>query len=130
MKMINGIELLKKIKNNELKLNQKINVYYDNKDVAYDLVAILTYKGNEVIWSENTFRFSMLYDDNYLFEIIEEKTIQENISKLSYQQIGTYQLDNNDILGFIKALNEQFTKHGRKINEIVDYINKEEVDKR
>lgn len=63
-------------------------------------------------------------------EIIEEKTIQENISRLSYQQIGTYQLDNNDILGFIKALNEQFTKHGRKINEIVDYINKEEVDKR
>ena len=63
-------------------------------------------------------------------EIIEEKTIQKNISRLSYQQIGTYQLDNNDILGFIKALNEQFTKHGRKINEIVDYINKEEVDKR
>ena len=128
--MINGIELLKKIKNNELKLNQKINVYYDNKDVAYDLVAILTYKGNEVIWTENTFRFSMLYDDNYLFEIVEEKTIQENISRLSYQQIGTYQLDNNDILGFIKTLNEQLTKHGRKINEIVDYINKEEVDKR
>lgn len=128
--MINGIELLKKIKNNELKLNQKINVYFDNKDVAYDLVAILTYKGKEVIWTENTFRFSMLYDDNYLFEIIEEKSIIENISRLSYQQIGTYQLDNNDILGFIKALNEQFTKHGRKINEIVDYINKEEVDKR
>lgn len=104
--MINGIELLKKIKNNELKLNQKINVYYDNKDVAYDLVAILTYKGKEVIWTENTFRFSMLYDDNYLFEIIEEKSIIENISRLSYQQIGTYQLDNNDILGFIKALNE------------------------
>ena len=67
---------------------------------------------------------------NEKVEIIEEKTIQENISRLSYQQIGTYQLDNNDILGFIKALNEQFTKHGRKINEIVDYINKEEVDKR
>lgn len=128
--MINGIELLKKIKNNELKLNQKINVYYDNKDAVYDLVAILTYKGNEVIWTENTFRFSMLYDDNYLFEIVEEKTIQENISRLSYQQIGTYQLDNNDILGFIKALNEQLTKHGRKLNEIIDYINKKEVDKR
>ena len=124
--MISGIELLKKIKNNELKLNQKINVYYDNKDVAYDLVAILTYKGNEVIWTENTFRFSMLYDDNYLFEIIEEKTIQENISRLSYQQIGTYQLDNNDTLGFIKALNEQLTKHGRKINEVIDYINRKE----
>ena len=127
--MINGIELLKKIKNNELKLNQKINVYYDSKGVAYDLVAILIYKGKEVIWSENTFRFSMLYDDNYLFQIIEEKTIKKNISRLSYQQIGTYQLDNNDILGFIKALSEQLTKHGRKINEIVDYINKEHFDR-
>ena len=129
--MINGIELLQKIKNGELKLNTKISVYYDDLITdTLDLVAELTYKGNEVIWTENTFRFSMLYDDNYLFQIVEEKTIQENISRLSYQQIGTYQLDNNDILGFIKALNEQLTKHGRKINEIVDYINKEEVDKR
>lgn len=125
--MINGIELLQKIKNNELKLNQKINVYYDNLITdTLDLVAVLTYKGNEVIWSENTFKFSMLYDGNYLFEIAEEKTIQENISRLSYQQIGTYQLDNNDILSFIKLLNEQLTKHGRKINEIIDYINKKE----
>lgn len=129
--MINGIKLLQKIKNNELKFNQKINVYFDNTLTGtLDLEAVLTYKGDEVIWSENTFRFSMLYDDNYLFEIIEDKSIIEKISRLSYQQIGTYQLDNNDILGFIKALNEQFTKHGRKINEIVDYINKEEVDKR
>lgn len=125
--MINGIELLQKIKNNELKLNQKINVYYDNLITdTLDLVAVLTYKGNEVIWSENTFKFSMLYDGNYLFEIAEEKIIQENISRLSYQQIGTYQLDNNDILSFIKLLNEQLTKHGRKINEVIDYLNKKE----
>lgn len=128
--MINGIELLQKIKNGELKLNTKISVYYDDLITdTLDLVAELTYKGNEVIWTENTFRFSMLYDDNYLFEIIEEKIIQENISRLSYQQIGTYQLDNNDILGFIKTLNEQLTKHGRKINEIVDYINRRELMK-
>lgn len=125
--MINGIELLQKIKNNELKLNQKINVYYDNLITdTLDLVAVLTYKGNEVIWSENTFKFSMLYDGNYLFEIAEEKNIQENISRLSYQQIGTYYFENNDILGFIKALNDQLTKHGRKINEVIDYLNKKE----
>ena len=128
--MISGIELLQKIKNGELKLNTKISVYYDDLITdTLDLVAKLTYKGNEVIWTENTFRFSMLYDDNYLFEIIEEKIIQENISRLSYQQIETYQLDNNDILGFIKTLNEQLTKHGRKINEIVDYINRRELMK-
>ena len=129
--MISGIELLQKIKNNELKLNQKINVYYNNLITdTLDLVAELTYKGDEVIWTEKTFRFSMLYDDNYLFEIIEDKSIIEKISRLNYQQIGTYQLDNNDTLGFIKALNEQLTKHGRKLNEIIDYINKEKADKR
>ena len=129
--MISGIELLQKIKNNELKLNQKINVYYNNLITdTLDLVAELTYKGDEVIWTEKTFRFSMLYDDNYLFEIIEDKSIIEKISRLNYQQIGTYQLDNKDTLGFIKALNEQLTKHGRKLNEIIDYINKEKADKR
>ena len=59
-------------------------------------------------------------------EIIEDKSIIEKISRLNYQQIGTYQLDNNDTLGFIKALNEQLTKHGRKLNEIIDYINRKE----
>ena len=68
---------------------------------------------------------------NIKVEILEEdKPIIEKISRLNYQQIGTYQLDNNDTLGFIKALNEQLTKHGRKLNEIIDYINKEEADKR
>lgn len=124
--MINGIELLKKIKNSELKLNQKINVYYDNKDVAYDLVAILTYKGNELIWSENTFRFSMLYDDNYLFEIIEDKSI---IEKLNIE---------NDSPTHFYIRNEygtkcSLTKHSKiiadKLNEVIDYINKKELMK-
>ena len=56
----------------------------------------------------------------------ENKPIIEKISRLNYQQIGTYQLDNNDTLGFIKALNEQLTKHGRKLNEVIDYLNRKE----
>lgn len=112
--MINGIELLKKIKNNELKLNQKINVYYDNKDVAYDLVAILTYKGKEVIWTENTFRFSMLYDDNYLFEIIEDKPIIEKLN-----------LDRESLKGKEIPRAIDYLLEGR-INEIIDHINRKE----
>lgn len=109
--MINGIELLKKIKNNELKLNQKINVYYDNKDVAYDLVAILTYKGKEVIWTENTFRFSMLYDDNYLFEIIEDKKI-EKLSRCSWQENGV-------TIQEMVSIDAVFDK----VNELIDVVN-------
>ena len=124
--MINGIELLKKIKNNELKLNQKINVYYDNKDVAYDLVAILTYKGKEVIWTENTFRFSMLYDDNYLFEIIEDKSI---IEKLNIENDSPTQFYIRNEYGTKCSL----TKHSKiitdKLNEVIDYINRMELMK-
>ena len=117
--MINGIELLKKIKNNELKLNQKINVYYDNKDVAYDLVAILTYKGDEVIWSENTFRFSMLYDDNYLFEIIEDKSI---IEKLKINEIP----NEWNLELFTAGVNLHMNLIVNKLNEVIDYINRRE----
>lgn len=79
------------------------------------------------IWLSNEIEFDISRCLNEKVEIIEEdKPIIENINKLNYQQIGTYQLDNNDILGFIKSLNEQFTKYGRKINEIIDYINRKE----
>lgn len=85
--MINGIKLLQKIKNNELKFNQKINVYFDNTLTGtLDLEAVLTYRGDEVLWSENTFRFSMLYDDNYLFEIVEDKKI-EKLNRHSIDEI-------------------------------------------
>lgn len=123
--MINGIELLKKIKNNELKLNQKINVYYDNKDVAYDLVAILTYKGNEVIWSENTFRFSMLYDDNYLFEIIEDKSIIEKINGGIITSRAVY-TNFNDVFKDMSKSYETIDDIIIKLNEVIDYINRRE----
>ena len=126
--MINGIELLKKIKNNELKLNQKINVYYDNKDVAYDLVAILTYKGKEVIWTENTFRFSMLYDDNYLFEIIEDKSIIEKINGGIITSRAVY-TNFNDVFKDMSKSYETIDDIIIKLNEVIDYINRRELMK-
>ena len=113
--MINGIELLKKIKNNELKFNQKINVYFDNTLTGtLDLEAVLTYRGDEVLWSENTFRFSMLYDDNYLFEIVEYKPIIEKIN-----------LDREPLKGKEVPRAIDYLLEGR-INEIIDYINRKE----
>lgn len=122
--MINGIELLKKIKNNELKLNQKINVYYDNKDVAYDLVAILTYKGNEVIWTENTFRFSMLYDDNYLFEIVGDKKI-EKLKIKDDKLIGKWENGSD----YNYTLSAPQNVIANKINELIDVVNELAKDK-
>lgn len=71
-------------------------------------------------------KYRIDYCLNDIVEIIdnvENKPIIGKICRLNYQQIGTYYLDNNDTLGFIKALNDQLTKHGRKINEVIDYIN-------
>lgn len=100
------------------------SIIYKNEYFKYS-------KENRDYIGENNYLFSDFSDLisilNDKVEILEEdKPIQKNISRLSYQQIGTYQLDNNDILGFIKALNEQLTKHGRKLNEIIDYINTKE----
>ena len=64
---------------------------------------------------------SQMFEKN--IDIIEEP---KKIEKLSYQQIGTYQLDNNDTLGFVKDINKQITQIGRKINEIIDVINKQD----
>lgn len=122
--MINGIELLKKIKNNELKLNQKINVYYDNKDVAYDLVAILTYKGDEVIWTEKTFRFSMLYDDNYLFEIVGDKKI-EKLKIKDDKLIGKWENGSD----YNYTLSAPQNVIANKINELIDVVNELAKDK-
>ena len=110
--MLDGIKLLQKIKNNELKFNQKINVYFDNTLTGtLDLEAVLTYRGDEVLWSENTFRFSMLYDDNYLFEIIEDKKI-EKLSRCSWQENGV-------TIQEMVSIDAVFDK----VNELIDVVN-------
>ena len=112
--MIDGIKLLQKIKNNELKFNQKINVYFDNTLTGtLDLEAVLIYRGDEVLWSENTFRFSMLYDDNYLFEIVEDKPIIEKI------EIKKYNFHNDNHSKLLKN-QEQLSN---KLNELIDVVN-------
>lgn len=122
-----GIELLQMIKNNEVEEGTEINVLRVNEECCcFDVVAKLKYSDNDLLWSPGTFRSSMLWDNDYLFEIVESKEVPnkiEKIEKLSYQQLGTYQLDNNDTLEFIKSLNDQLTKHGRKINELIKAVN-------
>lgn len=124
-----GIELLQMIKDGELKEGEKINVIKLDKRVDvydYSIVTTIIFTNNNLEWSAGTFKVSMLWDNDYLFEIAEnEKPVDkiEKIKKLSYQQLGTYQLDNNDTLEFIRSLNDQLTKHGRKINELIGAVN-------
>lgn len=123
--MINGIELLQKIKNNELKFNQKINVYFDNTLTAtLDLEAVLIYRGDEVLWSENTFRFSMLYDDNYLFEIVGDKKI-EKLKIKDDKLIGKWENGRD----YNYTLSAQQNVIANKINELIDVVNELAKDK-
>lgn len=124
--MLDGIKLLQKIKNNELKFNQKINVYFDNTLTGtLDLEAVLTYKGDEVLWSENTFRFSMLYDDNYLFEIVGDKKI-EKLKIKDDKLIGKWENGSD----YNYTLSAPQNVIANKINELIDVVNELAKDKK
>lgn len=124
-----GIELLQRVKNGELREGTKVNVIKLEERVNvydYSTVTTITFIHNNLEWPAGTFKSSMLWDNDYLFEIMESEESSdkaEKIGKLSYQQLGTYQLDNNDTLEFIKSLNDQLTKHGRKINDLIETVN-------
>lgn len=123
--MLDGIKLLQKIKNNELKFNQKINVYFDNTLTGtLDLEAVLTYRGDEVLWSENTFRFSMLYDDNYLFEIVGDKKI-EKLKIKDDKLIGKWENGSD----YNYTLSAPQNVIANKINELIDVVNELAKDK-
>ena len=123
--MFDGIKLLQKIKNNELKFNQKINVYFDNTLTAtLDLEAVLIYRGDEVLWSENTFRFSMLYDDNYLFEIVEDKKIEK--LKIKDDKLIEKWENGSD---YNYTLSAPQNVIANKINELIDVVNELAKDK-
>lgn len=78
-----GIELLQMIKNNEIKEGTEINVLRTNEECCcFDIVAKLKYSDNDLLWSPGTFRSSMLWDNDYLFEIVEGKTTPSNIEKI------------------------------------------------
>ncbi len=119
-----GIELLLMIKEEMIEEGTEINVFKIGKDRFSELITVIMFIDNELKWAPGTFRNSMLWNDKFYFKIAESKTIPDKVEKLSYQQLGTYQLDNNDTLEFMRALNGQLTEHGRKINELIDVVNK------
>lgn len=72
-----GIELLQIIKESKLEEGTQINVLrVNNECYCYDVMAKLKYKNNDLLWSPGTFRISMLWNDNYLFEIDQSNKIK------------------------------------------------------
>ncbi len=88
-KRISGIELLEKIKNDEIKDNTQINVYMGSINITR-----LIYDGN-LEWKPGTFTVSMLWEDElYSFEILPEENDEwENISELKeFEEVRNYGL--------------------------------------
>lgn len=110
-----GIELLQMIKNNEIKEGTEINVLRANEECCcFDIVAKLKYSDNDLLWSPGTFRSSMLWDNDYFFEIVENKKVPNKIEKL-YHIFN----DSNKQETYYKLVDELFYK----VNELIDVVN-------
>lgn len=107
-----GIELLQMIKNHEIEEGTEINVLRNNEECCcYDVMAKLKYNDNDLFWSPGTFRSSMLWDDDYLFEINKKTNIQNKIEKL-------------DISALLQTKKwKRDKKTWKKTNELIDAVN-------
>lgn len=113
--MMTGIELLQMIKNGEIKEGTGIIVLRANEECGcFDVVAKLKYSDNDLLWSPGTFRSSMLWDNDYLFEIVDNKDIPHKIENL-YHIFN----DNNKKQTYYKLADEMFYK----INELIKAVN-------
>ena len=70
----------------------------------------------DYVYFEDCFDLSNLNDE---VEIINENKIE----KLSYQQIGSYLLERKDYETFTNCVNEQISKIGKKLNDMVEVVN-------
>lgn len=116
-----GIELLQMIKDGKLEEGTKINVFReDSKHCLIEGIARITYKNDELLWSAGTFRTSMLWNDDILFEINESKKVPSKITGIfQYSQLPSYFRDEKAI----NSINCNFEKHQKAINELTDAVN-------
>ncbi|MCM1052469.1 MAG: hypothetical protein NC483_00605 [Ruminococcus sp.] len=116
--MIDGITLLEKIKNNEIKDNTKIKVIYDD-GLSLFTRTIITYINEELIWKNGEFKASMLWNSFYSFEIIESRP--EEISEIDLK-LDSFTDSYYDV-ALVKLL-----KQSEEIRIAVNYLLKREDD--
>ena len=113
-----GIELLKMIKNYEIKEGTEINVLRVNEDYCcFDVVAKLKYSDNDLHWSPGTFRSFMLWDNDYFFEIIESLEMPDKIEELKIKEIKN--VSGRDVYYYYGSENKEVNK----INELIKAVN-------
>lgn len=99
---MNGIELLYRIKEKELKDKTIIAVYHKDK-----FIFNMIYIDNEIKWNKNTFKLSMLIDDDFNFEILGEiKEVLKAIELIISEVPNVYDDVIQEIKDIIKELRE------------------------
>ena len=105
---MNGIELLEKIKNRNIKNGTRILVYKNN-----EYVTTLIYD-DDLNWNTGSFRTRMLWDNNYRFYCTLEDECEDK-SVCQYSVVPSY----FDLQSAIKTINENFEKHQIAINQLI-----------
>lgn len=111
----NGIELLEKIRSNEIEMNTNINVYYD--DVFR---TTLVFDGYDLNWKAGEFKVAYFYDGLCHFEIEEEKEIE----KIEFFEENLKHVVAKTTSGIDFALGCFVIETDKKINELIEAVNK------
>ena len=107
------IDLLNKIANGE-KIPKKIkykNIEYEYEDIGY-------YN------KQRGYLFDGYYVDGILNDEVEILDEEDKIEKLSYQQIGSWALEQHNWVDYARAVDKQIQQIGSKINQLIDEVNK------
>lgn len=86
--IVNGIELVNRMKANNIPINNVIKVSKKTKDNEEIFICNIRYKDGEVEWKNNSFRVSMLLNDDYIFTIIDKEPIVKAMQQVGIS--GTY----------------------------------------
>ena len=96
---INGIELITRMKNNTIPVNNVIRVNRKIKDNEEIFICYIRFKDGEVEWKNNSFRLAMLIDDSYIFTIIDKQPIVDSMKQVGIE--GTF---TNHLMRYIDSL--------------------------
>ena len=120
MTRLDGIQLIQKIRNGKVKDGSKIKVFYDDGMFDESYVTVIEYKNNDIIWAPSTFKVSMLYDEYYSFEIIEDNDKLEKIEIIGEKIKTFYDGDTH----FVGTNSKDRHLYIPTLNKIINHINK------
>ena len=121
MKTYKGVELFKAIMNFELKSGVKLRCIHSP---VYGQGVEVDEREQILIWSDTKepVRYSQFRDNEFEFEIIEEKEIEKiNYYSIRDKEIAVDYIENNEKKHF--WLNKKEKYFADKINELIDEIN-------